>query len=55
MKQLTKAEEQVMKYLWKLEKAFLKDIIEAFPEPRPANTTIATLINRMIDKGIYRL
>nr|WP_319998887.1 BlaI/MecI/CopY family transcriptional regulator [uncultured Draconibacterium sp.] len=51
MKQLTKAEEQVMKYLWKLEKAFLKDIIEAFPEPRPANTTIATLINRMIDKG----
>jgi BlaI family transcriptional regulator, penicillinase repressor len=49
--QLTKAEEQVMKYLWKLEKAFMKDIIEAFPEPKPANTTIATLLNRMIDKG----
>lgn len=49
--QLTKAEEQVMKYLWKLEKAFMKDIIDAFPEPKPANTTIATLLNRMIDKG----
>ncbi len=49
--QLTKAEEQVMKYLWKLEKAFMKDIIDVFPEPKPANTTIATLLNRMIDKG----
>lgn len=48
---LTKAEEQVMKYLWKLEKAFMKDILDIFPEPKPANTTIATLLNRMIDKG----
>ncbi len=48
---LSKAEEQVMKYLWKLEKAFLKDLIEVFPEPKPANTTISTLLTRMIDKG----
>ena len=48
--QLTKAEEQIMKYLWKLEKAYLKNILNQFPEPKPATTTIATLIKRMIDK-----
>jgi predicted transcriptional regulator len=48
--QLTKAEEQIMKYLWKLEKAYLKDILNQFPEPKPASTTIATLLKRMIDK-----
>ena len=48
---LSKAEEQVMKYLWKLEKAFMKDLIHSFPEPKPANTTVSTLISRMIDKG----
>ena len=40
-----------MKYLWKLEKAYMKDIIKEFPEPKPATTTIATLLKRMIDKG----
>jgi len=49
--QLTNAEEQVMKYLWKLEKAYMKDIGKEFPEPKPATTTIATLLKRMIDKG----
>lgn len=48
--QLTNAEEQIMKYLWKLEKAYLKDILNQFPEPKPATTTIATLLKRMIDK-----
>lgn len=48
--QLTKAEEQIMKYLWKLEKAYLKNILNQFPEPKPASTTIATLLKRMIDK-----
>jgi len=48
--QLTKAEEQIMKYLWKLEKAYLKNILNQFPEPKPATTTIATLLKRMIDK-----
>ena len=47
---LTKAEEQVMKYLWNLEKAYLKNIIDEFPEPKPAPTTIATLLKRMTDK-----
>lgn len=49
--QLTNAEEQVMKYIWKLEKSYLKNIIDEFPEPKPATTTVATLLKRMIDKG----
>lgn len=48
---LTKAEEQVMNYLWKLEKSFFKEIKEQFPEPKPATTTINTLLKRLIDKG----
>ena len=39
-----------MQHLWKLEKAFMKDLLEAFPEPKPATTTVATLLKRMIDK-----
>jgi len=49
--QLTKAEEQVMRYLWYLEKAYLKNIIDEFPDPKPATTTVATLLKRIIDKG----
>lgn len=50
MKKLSKAEEQVMEYIWQKEKAFMKEIIECFPEPKPASTTVATLIKRMTDK-----
>jgi len=49
--QLTNAEEQVMRHLWKLEKAYMKNILDEFPEPKPASTTLATLLKRMIDKG----
>ncbi len=49
--ELTNAEEQVMRYLWKLEKAYMKNIRYEFPEPKPASTTLATLLKRMIDKG----
>jgi BlaI family penicillinase repressor len=49
--QMSKAEEQVMEFIWKQEKCFMKDIIDAYPEPKPANTTIATLLKRMQDKG----
>jgi predicted transcriptional regulator len=51
MKELTKAEEQIMQYLWKLKKGFLKDIIEQFPEPRPAYTTVSTVIRVLVKKG----
>lgn len=40
-----------MKYLWRIQKGFLKDIVEQFPEPRPAYTTISTLVGRMVDKN----
>ena len=51
MNELTKAESQVMHYLWELGKGFLKDIVEAFPEPRPAYTTISTVIRVLVKKG----
>lgn len=51
MKELTKAEEQVMQYLWKLKKGFLKDIVNEFPEPKPAYTTISTVIRVLVKKG----
>lgn len=49
--QLSKTEEQVMQYLWKRNKAFMKDLLEDFPNPKPATTTVATLLKRMYDKG----
>jgi predicted transcriptional regulator len=49
-KSLTKAEEQVMHYLWELERGFLKNIIEKFPEPRPAYTTVSTVIRVLVKK-----
>jgi len=51
MQQLSKAEEQVMNYLWGRKTAFMKDLLTDFPEPKPATTTIATLLKRMTDKG----
>jgi len=50
MKELTKAEEQVMHFIWKLEKAFLKDLVDEFPEPKPAYTTISTVIRVLVKK-----
>ena len=50
-KTLTKAEEQVMQYLWSIERGFLKDLIEKFPEPRPAYTTVSTVIRVLVKKG----
>lgn len=51
MKPLTKAEEQIMQSIWKLETAFLKDIIDAQPEPKPHSNTIATIVKILVDKG----
>lgn len=49
---LSKAEEQLMRYLWKQERAYMKDLREAYPDPPPASTTVATLLKRLIDKGV---
>jgi len=48
---LTNAEEQIMKLLWRLDKAFIRDLLNEFPDPKPAPTTVITLLKRMIDKG----
>lgn len=52
MKELTKAEEQLMQVLWGLEKAYLKDIVDEYEEPKPAYTTISTVVNVLVKKGI---
>lgn len=51
MKELTKAEEQVMQVLWGLEKGFVNDILEKFPEPKPAYNTISTIVRILEKKG----
>lgn len=50
MKALTKAEEQIMQALWKLEKGFLRDITEAMPAPKPHQNTVATLLKILVEK-----
>jgi BlaI family transcriptional regulator, penicillinase repressor len=51
IKELTKAEEQVMQVLWELEKAFVKEIIDRLPDPKPAYNTISTIIRILETKG----
>jgi BlaI family transcriptional regulator, penicillinase repressor len=48
---LTDAEEHIMKLLWKLDRAFIRDLVNEFPDPKPAQTTVLTFLKRMIDKG----
>lgn len=50
MKQLTKAEEQVMQALWQQESAFLREVVDALPEPRPHQNTVATLLKILVEK-----
>lgn len=50
--ELTKAEEQIMQVLWKLKKGFVKDIIPHLPDPKPAYSTVSTIIRILVDKGI---
>lgn len=51
MKELTKAEEQVMQVLWDLKTAFVKDVIGKLPEPKPAYNTVSTIIRILEKKG----
>ena len=51
MKQLTKAEEEVMQLLWKLEKANVAALVDEFPDPKPAYNTVSTIIRILEDKG----
>jgi predicted transcriptional regulator len=55
MKELTKAEEQIMQALWKLGKAFVRDVVDDLPEPRPAYNTVSTIIRILEKKGFVSL
>jgi len=50
MKTLTKAEEQIMQVIWKLDKAFLREILDELPAPKPHNNTVATILKILVDK-----
>lgn len=51
MKELTKAEDQVMQILWQIEKGFVKDIVEQMPNPKPAYNTVSTIVRILETKG----
>ena len=55
MKELTRAEEQIMQILWDLEKGFVKDVLEKFPEPKPAYNTVSTICRILVKKGFLDL
>ncbi len=51
IKELTRAELDVMQVIWSCDNLFLADIIAAMPEPRPAYTTVSTIIRILVKKG----
>lgn len=51
MTELTKAEEQVMQILWDIKKGFVKDVLEKFPNPKPAYNTVSTIVRILEKKG----
>jgi len=52
MKELTKAEEQIMQILWEVEKGFVIDIVDKMDEPKPAYNTVSTIIRILESKGV---
>ena len=51
LKDLTKAEEQIMQIVWQIEKGFVKDVMDYLPEPKPAYNTVSTIIRILEVKG----
>jgi predicted transcriptional regulator len=51
MNELTKAEEQVMHVLWKIERGFVKDVVDLLDNPKPAYNTVSTIIRILEKKG----
>ena len=51
MKELTKAEEQIMQVLWEINQGFVKDVIAELPDPKPAYNTVSTIIRILEGKG----
>lgn len=54
MEKLTNKEEEIMRVLWKLKKAFIKEIVAELPEPKPHYNTISTVVRNMEEKGFIK-
>lgn len=54
MKRLSEKEEAIMQIIWKFKKAFVKDVREELPDPKPHINTVATMMKRMADKGFLK-
>jgi predicted transcriptional regulator len=52
LRELTKAEEEIMRVLWQLQKGFVKDVLAELPEPKPAYNTVSTIIRILEKKGL---
>ena len=54
---LSKSEEQLMEFIWRGKRVYMKDLLAMYPDPKPAYTTVATLLKRMQEKGVisYKL
>jgi BlaI family transcriptional regulator, penicillinase repressor len=51
MEKLTNKEEEIMRVLWQLKKAFVKEVVRELPNPKPHYNTISTIIRNMEEKG----
>ncbi len=49
---LTKAEERIMQILWDIDKGFIKDILEYFPDPKPPYNTVSTIVRVLVKKNL---
>lgn len=54
MQKLAKREEQIMQIVWKLEQAFIKEIMDEIPEPKPHYNTVATMVKILKEKGFLK-
>lgn len=52
--ELTKSEEVIMQILWQLDGGFVKEVVDQFPEPKPAYNTVSTIIRILVKKGVVR-
>jgi predicted transcriptional regulator len=52
--ELTKSEEEIMQILWQLDGGFVKEVVDQFPEPKPAYNTVSTIIRILVKKGVVR-
>lgn len=54
VRQLTKGEDQIMQIVWRLKTVFIRDIIEALPQPKPHYNTVATIVKILVKKGFLK-